>query len=224
VRHAPALALVAAFVVLASPALAHGPSGAGKGYVSTFSSIEPQVLGLQVRLVAGTDRLLVQNWSGKRVVILGYEGEPYLRFDARGVFWNARSGRPAAGASPSRPDPDAPPLWQRLSAGTSYAFADDRIGWAGAKPPDVVRRDPAHSHLIRNWRIPATADGKPIVVKGFLGYVPPPGAGSSGGAGVALPLGIAAGALVAAAATFSVMRRRRARRLGGRRAPATTSR
>ena len=222
-RRASGLALAAAFLVLAPPALAHGPSGAGKGYVSTFSSIEPQVLGLQVRLVAGTNRLLVQNWSGKRVVVLGYEGEPYLRFDSRGVYWNTRSGRSATGATTTRADSGAPPVWQRLNAGKSFVFADERVGWAGAKPPEVVRRDPAHSHLVRYWRIPGTVDGKPFAIKGFLGYVPPPGAGSSGGVGSVVPVAIGAGVLAAVAAAFAVLHRRRARRPEGRRAPATDS-
>jgi hypothetical protein len=180
--------------------------------VATFSSIEPPVLGLQVRLVAGTNRLLVQNWSGKTVVILGSSGRPHLRFERRGVFWNTR------GASSG-----AQPAWERLNPGKSFAFSDNRVGWTSNDPPEVVRRDPTHSHLIRYWRIPATADGKPIAIKGFLGYVPPSGVGNSGGLGAGALAAIVVAVIAAGVAALLIVRRRRARRPGGRRAPAVRS-
>ena len=45
-------------------------------------------------ILEGDDRLALTNSTGEPLVVLGYEGEPYLRFDAKGVHENVRS--PAA--------------------------------------------------------------------------------------------------------------------------------
>src|SRR5919198_2805238 len=76
------ISLVAAAVLVAAPAAdGHGPFGPARGYVSSVSSIEPNVLGLQATVVG--DRLVVRNWSTKTVAILGPDGRPYLRFGRR---------------------------------------------------------------------------------------------------------------------------------------------
>ena len=46
----------------------------------------PNVLGVGVNVLGGDERLRLSNYSGKAVVILGYQGEPYLRFTTSGVF------------------------------------------------------------------------------------------------------------------------------------------
>ncbi len=61
--------------------------------------------------------------GGEEVVILGYDGEPYLRFTADGVFRNTRSpatylneDRFANVTVPASADPEAPPEWERVSS------------------------------------------------------------------------------------------------------------
>jgi hypothetical protein len=49
------------------------------------------VLGVSVNVVGGDKRLRLSNYSGQTVVVLGYTGEPFLRFSKNGVFRNARS-------------------------------------------------------------------------------------------------------------------------------------
>src|SRR5919108_1690120 len=93
----PALAVGAS--ALAPAALGHGPFGQAKGYVSSVTSIEPNVLGLQATVVG--DQLVVRNWSTKTVTILGPGDRPYLRFGRRGIFANSELG------------------WKRISGGTS---------------------------------------------------------------------------------------------------------
>src|SRR5919201_494553 len=79
--------LSAADPFAATPAAyGHGPFGPARGYVSSVSSIEPNVLGLQAS-IAG-DRPVVQNWSNKTVTILGPDGRPSLRFGRQAVFAN----------------------------------------------------------------------------------------------------------------------------------------
>jgi len=80
-------------LTLASGARAH-PGSTLTGYVSTVSAVVPNVLGVNALVLGGDDRLRISNYSGKTVVVLGYEGEPYLRFDSKGVWANTLS--PAA--------------------------------------------------------------------------------------------------------------------------------
>jgi hypothetical protein len=149
------LLLALGALVLVPAASAHGPFGPTHGYVSSVSSIQPNVLGLDARVVG--DQLLLRNWSGKTVTILGPDGVPYLRLGrGGGVFLN--SG----------------PKWQRVSAGTSFSWHDPRVAWLGERPPKVVDREPDQSHFLRFWSVPGTADGKRFVIHGLLGYAPPP--------------------------------------------------
>ncbi len=64
------------------------------------------------------------------------------------------------------------PRWLTIAPGRSRAWHEHRIHWEGEQPPPAVQRDPAHDHRIVSWRVPARADGKPFVIKGFLGYRP----------------------------------------------------
>jgi len=110
-------AIVLGIAILAGsvPAAAHRGTG-GKGYISTFSAVVPNVLGLSVNVLGGDDRLRLSNYSGKGLVILGYEREPYVRFDKGGVFVNARSPavylnrfRYPPALTPGAADASAPP-------------------------------------------------------------------------------------------------------------------
>jgi hypothetical protein len=56
----------------------------------------------------------------------------------------------------------------RILPGRTEVWVEPRVGAAEA-PPD-------REGLIRNWTIPATADGAPFEIVGFLGYRPPPNA------------------------------------------------
>lgn len=210
--------LLAALLVVVFPvaAVAHRGAG-GHGYVSTFSALQPAVLGLSVNILGGDDRLRVSNYSGKTVLILGYEGEPYLRFGDGGVFLNTRS--PAAylnrfryppALPPGAADASARPAWHRVQGGVTFEWHDHRIHWAAREVPRAVADDPGHTHLIRNWRVPGRAAGKPFVINGFLGYVPPRVARDGKERNWPLLLGAACGlALVVLGAG---MRARRARR------------
>jgi hypothetical protein len=88
---------------------AHEPSGTRSGYVSSVSEIRPAVLGLQASILGAQERLLVRNWSGKVVIILGRGRRPLFRLDERGVFqfdgerWrNLRAGTSFSWHSPHR--------------------------------------------------------------------------------------------------------------------------
>jgi len=135
-----AVPVVAAVTVATAPAaFGHGPFGPAKGYVSSVTSIEPNVLGLQASVVG--DRLVVRNWSTRTVTILGPDGRPSLRVGRRGVFASSGFG------------------WKRISGGTSYGWHDPRVRWTGRQAPEAVRRHPEQAHLLRAWRVRGSAGG-----------------------------------------------------------------
>jgi hypothetical protein len=93
----------------------------------------------------------------------------------------------------------------RILPGRTEVWVEPRVGAAEA-PPD-------REGLIRNWTIPATADGAPFEIVGFLGYRPPPGATTAreddGGTPAWLVVGaFVGGALVLAAALAVPLLRR----------------
>ena len=85
------------------------------------------------------------------IVVLGYQGEPYLRVGPHGVDENRHSptvdrNRSTAGAStiPASPTPtqSSPPDWHRISHGQAVRWNDRRTRWEGPQP-DAVRLAPA---------------------------------------------------------------------------------
>ncbi len=82
----------------------------------------------------------------------------------------------------------------RIAPGETEVWREPRVG-ATDEPPE-------REGLVRNWRIPGTADGERFEIVGFLGYRPPPGASSpdDGPSTRTIVLAAAVGALVIAAA------------------------
>jgi hypothetical protein len=217
-RRAFALLTLAA-LALPAAAAAH-PGSALTGYVSTVSAVVPNVLGMNALVLGGDDRLRISNYSGKTIVILGYQGEPYLRFDKTGVYANTFS--PAAHLNrfrlprPLKPgvaDPSARPRWRRVAPGVTYEWHDHRIHWTGRRPPAGVRKHPDRIQRIFRWRVPGRADGARFAITGFLGYAPDPvKAKEDGGTSAWLLAGAIAAGVLAAAALVGMGARRARRR------------
>jgi hypothetical protein len=91
-------AALAGTVLLAPPASAHaGPGGShvpASNYRSRVFRIAPAVPGLEVRTIDAGARLELVNHTGHDVIVLGYQGEPYLRIGTGPPEVNVRS--PAA--------------------------------------------------------------------------------------------------------------------------------
>lgn len=99
-----------------------------------------------------------------------------------------------------------------LKPGASRSWHDHRIGWFLPDPPKLVQDQPDRPHLLRNWQIPGRTGGRAFVIKGLLGYAPPPAAkAETGDRGWILPLGLAAAAVAIAAAVGVGVRRARRR-------------
>ncbi len=173
-------------LVVGPSADAHPAKGYTRGFKSKVVAIRPAVPGLTVRVVGGDDRLRLENRSGAEIVVLGYDGEPYLRIGANGVFHNLHSpavylnrDRFARVSVPLSADPRAPPRWKLVSSHPVREWHDHRIQWMAAGAPPAVRDRPGESHPIFAWRVPARIGARPLAVTGKLDYVPPPDDGPS---------------------------------------------
>lgn len=146
---------------------------------------------------------LTYDGSGTLIVI-GYEGEPYLRIGPDGVEQNVNSpatylnqDRYARTPLPATADAEATPDWQQISSGRTVSFHDHRTHWMSTVPPTQVEADPDQEFVIfEHWEIPLTIDGRDAVLAGDLTWVPAPSR---------VPW-IALGLLVAAAAAVVLVR------------------
>ncbi len=122
--------------------------------MSTFSNLQPLVLGVTVNVFGSNNTMNLSNYSGKNIVVLGRAGEPYLRFTPGGVQENMRS--PTTYLNHSQPVPAAAgsavmPKWRKVSNGTGYAWHDHRIVLDGQQPT------PGRHRRLRTYRTSSSA-------------------------------------------------------------------
>ena len=181
-RALPVFAAAAALVALSmcSSAVAHDGGGA-RGFRSTVEAIKPAVAGLDVTVRDSDDRLRLRNETGQALVILGYEGEPYLVFREGRVFRNAHSpatylndDRYGKVALPAEADASADPTWEEVAPRETYEWHDHRIHWMSTSLPPKVEAAKDSPHHVFDWEVPATLDGRTLAISGSLVYEPPP--------------------------------------------------
>jgi hypothetical protein len=198
-------AALVAVVVSAQPASAHGVGGVQpSNFETTVDGTTPRVRGLMVRPVDLGNELELRNDSGVEVVVLGYQGEPYLRVGPGGVFENRRSpatylNRTRNGTTtvPADADPAAAPEWNRTGSGTVARWHDHRVHWMGTSDPPAVARAPDRRHVIDHWSFEIHRGSQNITVTGDLLWVPGPS-----------PWGWVLGALAAAVVVVALSRTR----------------
>jgi hypothetical protein len=178
--------IAAAGVVVAlclSPvAAAHGGGGA-LGFRSKVVRISPTTSGLSVTVIDSDDRLQLRNETGRPLVILGYEGEPYLAFRNGRVYRSIHSparylndDRFGNVALPARADAKAAPRWEQVASQEEYEWHDHRIHWMSRTLPPKVQNAKDRPHHVFDWKVPARLDGTALVIAGSLDYEPPPSA------------------------------------------------
>lgn len=178
-RGLAALATVGAVLLLAaSPAGAHNVSGVSStNYLTTLEGLSPETPGITVAVVEKGSRIELTNTNDHDVVVLGYEDEPYLRIGPDGVFENQRSpatylnrDRSGSQSGGENADPEAEPVWEKLSSGQTARWHDHRIHWMGA---DVDRPDERFVVEDR-WVIPLRYQGDELEITGQLLWIPGP--------------------------------------------------
>ncbi|WP_426506238.1 hypothetical protein ACPPVO_50140 [Dactylosporangium sp. McL0621] len=161
---AVSLGLVAV-VLYAGPVSAHGADApVAVGYVVRVDSVS--VSGVQVRAVEGGARLELVNRSGREVVVLGLQGEEFLRVGVRGVEENRQSptwvaSRSITGAARGG-NASAAPEWHLVASVPRVRWHDER-----------ARELPA-----RAWSVPLLVDGREAgIVRGTVASAPAPQTG-----------------------------------------------
>jgi hypothetical protein len=192
---------------------AAAPGAAGAlGLRSNVTSVTPVVSGLVVTVLDYDDRLELRNETGKELVILGYEGEPYLAFRDGRVYRNVRSpatylndDRFAQVAVPEQADSKAEPEWEEVAVREAYDWHDHRIQRMSKTLPPNVQKAKDEPHHVFDWTVPARLDGRPLAIAGSLDYEPP-------SSGIPKPLVAALGLLAIGGGAAVWLRWRRTRR------------
>ena len=170
--------LLSMSVLMPSVAGAHGGATSGTNYESNVLTTPA---GIAARMVGGDDRLMITRTTPATVIVLGYNGEPYLRLDLRGVWQNERS--PAVALNDVRIPPttdvgiDTPkgePRWVQTGSGNEVVFHDHRSHWMSSKPPAVVRADPSQPRTLYDWSIPVTVAGQSQTITGDVAWLGAP--------------------------------------------------
>ena len=166
---------------------------------------------MPVTVVDYDDRLELRNETGKQLVILGYQGEPYLAFRDGRVYRNTHSpatylndDRFGRVALPKLADPKTPPEWEEVSPREVYEWHDHRIHWMSRTLPPKVRATKDKAQHVFDWTVPARLDGKRLTIAGSLDYEPPPST-------IPRPLIVLLGLLVVGGGAAVWLRRRRER-------------
>ena len=198
-----------ALAATATPAAAHNGN---PNMLSQVRSVTPTTQGVKVTVLNRDDRLLLQNTSGKDVVVEGYSKEPYVRIDGDGAVrvninseaYYLNQDREGKVQVPAGIDSKTPPRWKEVSKTGRYEWHDHRMHWMGTgRPPQV--KDESERTKIFDYEIPVAIGGSTGAIAGTLLWTPPPGGG--------LPLGAIfafAALVIALCVVVIIVRRRRA--------------
>jgi hypothetical protein len=172
---APVLCALSSFSLAAA---AWGHSG-NPNYRSEIGALVPDVPGIDVEVLNYDDRLLLTNKSGKRVLVKGYDGEPYIRIQPDGlVEVNKRSpsfylneDRFAQVEVPAEAKNGASPQWDQISRTGRYEWHDHRIHWMSKTKPAQVK-DENKQTKISSCRVPLQVGGRKVNLTGTLWWEP----------------------------------------------------
>lgn len=177
-RTARLLRTTVAAAALLAPAL-HPPSALAHAartnqvaspYEAEVSSV-PR--GVAVQVVDADQRLWMSANPRLTVVVVGLDGEPYLRFSPAGVAENVRSptvylNRAVPAAPPTPLRPKAPPVWRLVTRSHAYLWHEDRLHTLALAPHPAGRAD------LGRWAVPLVIGGRRGQIAGRLWSRPAP--------------------------------------------------
>jgi hypothetical protein len=169
-------AAAVALLLGAPPALAHQGS---PSFLSRVDAVTPAAGGVTVTVLNRDDRLLLQNTSGKDVVIEGYSGEPYARIDGDGTVLVNRDSeayyineeRDGKVDVPATADSEGAPKWERLSRSGRFEWHDHRMHWMSESDPEQVTDEDVRTKVF-DWHVPLVVDGRRGEIAGTLFWTP----------------------------------------------------
>jgi hypothetical protein len=180
---------------LGTPAFAD-PAGP-TDYLSEIVGIEPPTPTIEAEIIGGDSFLQLEAAPGTEVVVVGYQGEPYLWFlPEGGVFENRNApttytneSRYGGDEIPPTASADAEPDWEELSSGHRWAWHDHRIHWMQRSRPLGA----SSGDQILEAVVPIAVDGESVDIVVISTWQPAPSPAPmwlGGIAGVALTAGL----------------------------------
>ncbi len=215
--------VLSACALLPTSALAHEGN---PNYRSVIDAVEPRIPGVELQILNYDDSFELTNRSQQTIVMQGYDGEDYLRFEPDGTVEVNRNSaalyindeRDGSGTVPPNAKRSAAPDWKVIDKTGRYVWHDHRIHYMGTGRPPAIK-DPTVKAKAYDWKVPFKVGDRAAVVRGSLFWVPEDRAG---GASVGAFVGLGVLALVGAGAAIVVRRRRRGQDPGGPAAAAAT--
>lgn len=164
--------------VLLGPGVAHADPARPTDFRTEIVAIEPATDAIEIVVEGGDAFLHITVAPGHEVVVLGYDGEPYLRIGPDGeVAQNRRSfatyyndDRFGRVEIPPTVDNRAAPDWERIGHGGTWAWHDHRAHWMGTEPP--IGLEPGDS--LPTQIVPIVVDGVPVSVEVRTTLMPSP--------------------------------------------------
>jgi hypothetical protein len=201
-------AVAAVLLLLGAPAAAMAHQG-NPHYRSVVTSVTPPTANVRLSVLNFDDRLLLENFSGKPVVIMGYDDKPYARVLAdRTVQVNTNSpafylndDRTATATVPE--GLPSTPNWKTQSRSGRFEWHDHRMHWMGNQDPPQLKDKSKRTHIF-DWRVPITIGGTPGKIAGTLTWVPLTGGSVPAGTIIGITV-----VLIALSLGVFAMRRRR---------------
>lgn len=175
-RHAAraGVALIALWLIaLYMPAVASAHGAADPEASDELATISHLPAGVQGHVVDGDLRLWLSVAPSQTLIVLDYQGGPYLRFDRRGVQVNENSPMYYLNLTPPiapsiRLAPSMRPRWLSVSSGHSDRWHDGRL----AALAETLHAPGAR--ILGRWTIPVLLDGRRTAITGMLHYTPRP--------------------------------------------------
>lgn len=170
-------------------------------YLSEVTEIEPVAPGIAVEIIGGDSFVLLTVDPGTAVDVVGYAGEPYLRFGPDGTVEENRlspskyqnEDRFAITDMPADADAAAAPEWVVVAGDGSFAWHDHRTHWMNEVPPPGK----APGDTVVEGVVPLLVDGAEVDVTVVSVWQRPPSS-------LPVALGFTVGLLLA----YAALRRR----------------
>ena len=163
--------LLAAPVLVAVVLLgAAGPAAADAAgptdYRTEIVGFEPAVDGVTASVVGGDSFLRLEVAPGTEVLVVGYRGEPFIRFLPSGVVeenrrspsWYLSQDRYGTAEVPADATVDADPEWVQVATDGNWAWHDHRSHWMGTAPPLGARP----GDVVLEAVVPLEVDGRAV--------------------------------------------------------------
>jgi hypothetical protein len=129
--------------------------------------------GVEAKVVDGDRKLWLRAPSSSTLIVLGFQREPYIRFDPAGVELNLRSpttylNQPRLQYASRATSVSARPDWKRVTGAHAYSWHENRL--------HALERlvHGGKARVVGRWSVPVQLGGKVSVITGTLSYVPAP--------------------------------------------------